>query len=139
MCVCARVRAGNKYEKLGIRASSTCEVNLNNVFVPSSRVLGAVGEGYKYAIESLNEGRIGIAAQMVGLAQGALDVAMPYVHERKQFGQPIADFQAVRFTYADVRPPRPAHPSPDQTRPAELLLAAGAAVVCCGVVLLPSS
>jgi len=94
---------GQKYDKLGIRASSTCEVILNDVFVPRGKVLGNVGEGYKVAIESLNEGRIGIAAQMVGLAQGAYDVALPYIHDRKQFGSRIADFQGMKFQYAEAR------------------------------------
>jgi alkylation response protein AidB-like acyl-CoA dehydrogenase len=78
-------------------------VILNDVFIPSNRVLGKVGEGYKVAIESLNEGRIGIAAQMLGLAEGALDHALKYVHERKQFGQLVGDFQAVRFLYAELK------------------------------------
>merc|ERR1711991_603340 len=83
--------------KLGIRASSTCEVVLEDVKVPKENVLGPLGKGYKIAIESLNEGRIGIGAQMVGLAQGALDIMIPYVKERKQFGKPISDFQGVQF------------------------------------------
>ena len=84
---------GKKEDKLGIRASSTCSVNFADVRVPKSAILGEFGKGYKYAIECLNEGRIGIAAQMVGLAQGALDVTVPYTKERKQFGQSIFDFQ----------------------------------------------
>eukprot|EP00026_Physarum_polycephalum_P008614 Phypoly_transcript_08705.p1 GENE.Phypoly_transcript_08705~~Phypoly_transcript_08705.p1 ORF type:complete len:372 (+),score=56.42 Phypoly_transcript_08705:335-1450(+) len=96
------LQVGKKEDKLGIRASSTCEVVLSNVKVPSSNILGEVGKGYKIAIESLNEGRIGIAAQMIGLAQGALDATIPYLLERKQFGKPIADFQGMQFTIAEA-------------------------------------
>ena len=91
---------GRKEDKLGIRASSTCELILDGCVVPSQQVLGEVGRGYKIAIETLNEGRIGIGAQMVGLAQGALDHAVRYVKERKQFGRPVADFQGVQFQLA---------------------------------------
>jgi len=91
---------GKKEDKLGIRASSTCELLLEDCHVPSGNVLGDVGKGYKVAIETLNEGRIGIGAQMVGLAQGALDATIHYVKERKQFGKPIADFQGVQFQIA---------------------------------------
>jgi len=91
---------GKKEDKLGIRASSTCEVILEGCRVPSSAVLGEVGKGYKIAIELLNEGRIGIGAQMVGLARGAFDYAMRYMVSRKQFGQRVADFQGVQFQYA---------------------------------------
>jgi len=91
---------GRKEEKLGIRASSTCELLFEACRVPRSQVLGEVGRGYKVAIETLNEGRIGIGAQMVGLAQGALDHTMRYVKERTQFGQRIADFQGVQFQIA---------------------------------------
>jgi alkylation response protein AidB-like acyl-CoA dehydrogenase len=91
---------GKKEDKLGIRASSTCELLLEDCHVPSGNVLGEVGKGYKVAIETLNEGRIGIGAQMVGLAQGALDATIHYIKERKQFGKPIADFQAVQFQIA---------------------------------------
>lgn len=91
---------GKKEDKLGIRASSTCELLLDGCYVPQGNVLGSVGSGYKVAIETLNEGRIGIGAQMVGLAQGALDAAIAYTKERKQFEQPIAEFQAVRFQVA---------------------------------------
>jgi alkylation response protein AidB-like acyl-CoA dehydrogenase len=91
---------GPKEDKLGIRASSTCELVLDDCVVPSHRVLGEPGRGYKIAIETLNEGRIGIGAQMVGLAQGALDHAVRYVKERKQFGRPVADFQGVQFQLA---------------------------------------
>ena len=91
---------GRKEDKLGIRASSTCELLFDHCCVPRANVLGEIGKGYKVAIETLNEGRIGIGAQMVGLAQGALDHAMHYVKERKQFGKAIADFQAVQFQIA---------------------------------------
>ena len=93
---------GKKENKLGIRASSTCEIVLENCEVPEENVLGAVGIGYKVAIETLNEGRIGIGAQMVGLAQGAFDYAMGYMLEREQFGQSIASFQGMQFQYARV-------------------------------------
>jgi alkylation response protein AidB-like acyl-CoA dehydrogenase len=91
---------GKKEDKLGIRASSTCELVLDDCEVPEENVLGEVGKGYKIAIETLNEGRIGIGAQMVGTAQGAFDYAMRYMHERKQFGQAIANFQGMQFQYA---------------------------------------
>jgi alkylation response protein AidB-like acyl-CoA dehydrogenase len=91
---------GKKEDKLGIRASSTCELLLDGCRVPRSSVLGEVGKGYKVAIETLNEGRIGIGAQMVGLAQGALDHTIKYVKDRKQFGKPIAEFQAVQHQIA---------------------------------------
>ena len=84
----------------GIRASSTCELILDNCEVPVENVLGERGKGYKIAIETLNEGRIAIGAQMVGLAQGALDHAIKYAKERKQFGKPIAEFQGVQFDLA---------------------------------------
>jgi len=91
---------GRKESKLGIRASSTCELVLNNVRVPASNILGEPGKGYKVAMETLNEGRIGIGAQMTGLAQGALDHALAYAKQRKQFGAPIASFQAVQLDLA---------------------------------------
>lgn len=91
---------GQKEDKLGIRASSTCELILEDCRVPEENVLGEAGRGYKVAIETLNEGRIGIAAQMSGLARGALDHAIAYAQERRQFGKPIADFQAVQFQIA---------------------------------------
>ena len=91
---------GKKEDKLGIRASSTCELLLDECVVSTSSVLGGVGKGYKVAIETLNEGRIGIGAQMVGLSQGALDHAIAYVKSRKQFGKPIADFQGIQFQIA---------------------------------------
>jgi alkylation response protein AidB-like acyl-CoA dehydrogenase len=93
---------GKKEHKLGIRASSTCELVLEDCEVPAANVLGEVGKGYKIAIETLNEGRIGIGAQMIGLAQGAFDYSMRYVNERKQFGQPIGNFQGLQFQYARV-------------------------------------
>jgi short-chain 2-methylacyl-CoA dehydrogenase len=91
---------GKKEDKLGIRASSTCELILDNCRVPGANVVGEVGRGYKIAIETLNEGRIGIGAQMAGLARGALGHALRYARERKQFGKPIAEFQAVQFDLA---------------------------------------
>ncbi|MGA2961277.1 MAG: acyl-CoA dehydrogenase [Candidatus Korobacteraceae bacterium] len=93
---------GKKEDKLGIRASSTCELILEDCKVPKENLLGEVGKGYKIAIETLNEGRIGIGAQMVGLAQGALDVAVKYAQERKQFGQPLANFQGIQFQLAQM-------------------------------------
>jgi alkylation response protein AidB-like acyl-CoA dehydrogenase len=91
---------GRKEDKLGIRASSTCELVLDGCLVSRANVLGQVGKGYKTAIETLNEGRIGIGAQMIGLAQGALDHTIAYVRERRQFGKPIAEFQAVQHQLA---------------------------------------
>ncbi|MBS1819596.1 MAG: acyl-CoA dehydrogenase [Acidobacteria bacterium] len=91
---------GKKEDKLGIRASSTCELLFDDCRVPASHVLGEVGKGYKVAIETLNEGRIGIGAQMVGLAQGALDHAVRYTSERKQFGSAISSFQSVQHQLA---------------------------------------
>jgi alkylation response protein AidB-like acyl-CoA dehydrogenase len=91
---------GKKEDKLGIRASSTCELLFEDCVVPKSSILGEVGKGYKVAIETLNEGRIGIGAQMVGLAQGALDHTVKYIKERKQFGKSIGDFQGVQFQIA---------------------------------------
>jgi alkylation response protein AidB-like acyl-CoA dehydrogenase len=91
---------GRKEDKLGIRASSTCELLLEDCRVPRGNVLGEIGKGYKVAIETLNEGRIGIGAQMIGLAQGALDHTVAYTRERKQFGKAIADFQGVQFQIA---------------------------------------
>lgn len=93
---------GKKEKKLGIRASSTCEVILNDVKVPKSNVMGSVGKGYKIAIETLNEGRIGIAAQMLGLAEGAFRAALKYSREREQFGSAISKFQGVQFHIADM-------------------------------------
>jgi len=91
---------GKKEDKLGIRASSTCELLFDECRVPRANVLGEVGKGYKVAIETLNEGRIGIGAQMIGLAHSALDHAIKYTKERKQFGKPIAEFQAVQHQLA---------------------------------------
>ncbi len=91
---------GKKEDKLGIRASSTTELILKNCRVPKENVLGEVGKGYKVAIETLNEGRIGIGAQMVGLAKGALDHGLRYVQEREQFGKPLAAFQGIQFQLA---------------------------------------
>jgi alkylation response protein AidB-like acyl-CoA dehydrogenase len=91
---------GKKEDKLGIRASSTCELILEDCIVAGDHVLGEAGKGYKLAIETLNEGRIGIGAQMIGLAQGALDHAVRYTKERKQFGSTIASFQGVQFQLA---------------------------------------
>jgi alkylation response protein AidB-like acyl-CoA dehydrogenase len=91
---------GKKEDKLGIRASSTCELIFEDVRVPKSAILGEAGKGYKTAIETLNEGRIGIGAQMLGLARGALEHTIKYTKERKQFGKAIADFQGVQFQLA---------------------------------------
>jgi alkylation response protein AidB-like acyl-CoA dehydrogenase len=93
---------GKKEDKLGIRASSTCELLFEECRVPKANVLGDVGKGYKVAIETLNEGRIGIGAQMIGLAQGALDHTIAYTRERKQFGKAIAEFQSVQHQLARV-------------------------------------
>lgn len=97
------IQIAKKEKKLGIKASSTCVISLDDVFVPKENLLGEEGKGYKMAIECLNEGRIGIAAQMTGLAQGAFDRAAKYVFtERKQFGQYIGDFQGVQFQVANA-------------------------------------
>jgi alkylation response protein AidB-like acyl-CoA dehydrogenase len=93
---------GKKEDKLGIRASSTCEIILEDCKVPAANVLGEPGKGYKIAIETLNEGRIGIGAQMLGLAQGAWGHAARYALERKQFGKAIGEFQAVQFSLAEM-------------------------------------
>jgi len=93
---------GKKEDKLGIRASSTCELILEDCKVPKSNVLGEVGKGYKIAIETLNEGRIGIGAQMMGVARGAWEHALKYSQERKQFGKPISDFQGIQFQLAQM-------------------------------------
>jgi alkylation response protein AidB-like acyl-CoA dehydrogenase len=94
---------GKKEDKLGIRASSTCELILEQCVVPEENVLGPVGQGYKISIETLNEGRIGIGAQMIGVAEGALQAALEYVKQRQQFGKPIAEFQGVQFQLAQMR------------------------------------
>jgi len=93
---------GKKEDKLGIRASSTCELILEDCRVPKENVLGEVGKGYKIAIETLNEGRIGIGAQMLGVARGAWEYASKYAQERKQFGKPIAEFQGIQFQIAQM-------------------------------------
>jgi butyryl-CoA dehydrogenase/short/branched chain acyl-CoA dehydrogenase len=93
---------GKKEDKLGIRASSTCELIFSDCVVPAAQVLGEPGKGYKIAIETLNEGRIGIGAQMLGLAQGAWDHAAKWACERKQFGKPLAEFQAMQFQLAEM-------------------------------------
>jgi alkylation response protein AidB-like acyl-CoA dehydrogenase len=93
---------GKKEDKLGIRASSTTELILDNCQVPAANVLGEVGKGYKIAIETLNEGRIGIGAQMIGVASGALAAALAYTQERQQFGRAVGDFQAVQFQLAQA-------------------------------------
>ncbi len=93
---------GKKEDKLGIRASSTTELLLDNCEVPEENVLGPVGQGYKVAIETLNEGRIGIGAQMIGVAQGALSATISYLNERKQFGKSLSEFQAVQFQVAQA-------------------------------------
>ena len=94
---------GKKEDKLGIRASSTCELILEQCRVPEQNVLGPVGQGYKISIETLNEGRIGIGAQMIGVSGGALDSALQYVKERRQFGKPVVEFQGVQFQLAQMR------------------------------------
>src|SRR5690242_17571246 len=91
---------GKKEDKLGIRASSTCELILEDCRIPKENVLGEPGKGYKIAIETLNEGRIGIGAQMIGIARGALEYAIAYSKERKQFGKPISEFQGIQFQIA---------------------------------------
>jgi short-chain 2-methylacyl-CoA dehydrogenase len=93
---------GKKEDKLGIRASSTCELLFDNCRAPKENVLGEFGKGYKIAIETLNEGRIGIGAQMIGLSQGAYEAALAYTKERKQFGQTISEFQGVQFQIAEM-------------------------------------
>ena len=95
-------QVGKKEDKLGLRASSTCELVLDNCRVPRENVMGEVGQGYKVAIETLNEGRIAIGAQMIGLARGALEHAVAYARERKQFGKTIGEFQGVQFELAKM-------------------------------------
>lgn len=94
---------GKKEDKLGIRASSTCELRFEDCQVPKENVIGEVGKGYKIAIETLNEGRIGIGAQMVGIAQGAYDATLNYIKGREQFGQPIYKFQGIQFQLSEMR------------------------------------
>ncbi|PVV00746.1 hypothetical protein BB560_004860 [Smittium megazygosporum] len=96
------VQIMKKEQKLGIRASSTCSLNFDNIKVPEENVLGELGKGYQIAIGILNEGRIGIAAQMLGIAQGAYDYTLPYLFQRKQFGKEIGNFQGMQFQYAQV-------------------------------------
>jgi alkylation response protein AidB-like acyl-CoA dehydrogenase len=96
------LKIGKKEVKLGIRASSTCEVIFDNVKIPKQNVIGEVGKGYKIAIETLNEGRIGIAAQMLGLAQGSLNAAWKYAREREQFGKELREFQGIQFQLANL-------------------------------------
>ena len=98
----AGFKVGKKEDKLGIRASSTTELLLDNCEVPDENVLGPVGQGYKIAINTLNEGRIGIGAQMIGVAQGALDAAISYLAERKQFGKSLSQFQGIQFQVAQA-------------------------------------
>jgi len=93
---------GKKEDKLGIRASSTCELVFEDCRVPSNQILGELGLGYKVAIETLNEGRIGIGAQMVGIARAALEASINYTKERKQFGKSLSEFQAVQFQIAEM-------------------------------------
>ncbi len=93
---------GKREDKLGIRASSTCELILDDCYVPDNQILGDPGKGYKVALETLNEGRIGIGAQMIGVAEGALECAIRYSHERKQFGKTLSGFQAVQFQIAQM-------------------------------------
>lgn len=100
---CKGLSIGKKENKLGIRASSTCELILENCKVPKKNILGEIGKGYKVAIETLNEGRIGIAAQMLGIAQGAYEASKSYIKEREQFGKSLSQFQAVQFQLADMR------------------------------------
>lgn len=96
------ITVGSSEKKLGLRASSTCPVTFDNVKVEAENVLGDVGMGYKYCIEILNEGRIGIGAQQVGIAKGCMDIVMPYLEERKQFGMSIGDFQGMQHQYAQI-------------------------------------
>ena len=95
-------KVGKKEDKLGIRASSTCELLFDNCHVPAENVLGEVGKGYKIAIETLNEGRIAIGAQMLGVAEGAFLHALKYIGERKQFGRRLSDFQGIQFQVAEI-------------------------------------
>jgi alkylation response protein AidB-like acyl-CoA dehydrogenase len=96
------ITVGPPEKKLGLKASSTCPVHFDNVEVSSDNILGEVGMGYKYCIQILNEGRIGIAAQQIGIAKGCFDIVMPYLLERKQFGQPIASFQVRTSDVCDL-------------------------------------
>ncbi|KAJ7645959.1 acyl-CoA oxidase [Mycena polygramma] len=96
------IQIAKKEQKLGIRASSTCTLNFDDLKIPAENVIGGEGKGYKIAIEILNEGRIGIAAQMLGLAQGAFNKAVPYTYSRSQFGQPVGTFQGMAFQIAQA-------------------------------------
>ncbi|SCZ88273.1 BZ3500_MvSof-1268-A1-R1_Chr2-1g04301 [Microbotryum saponariae] len=96
------VEIAKKEKKLGIRASSTCTLNFDNVKVPAANLIGEEGKGYKIAIEILNEGRVGIAGQMVGLAQGAFNKAVPYTFQRQQFGQAVGSFQGMQMQFAEI-------------------------------------
>jgi hypothetical protein len=96
------IQIAKKEQKLGIRASSTCTLNFDDLKVPAGNVIGGEGQGYKIAIEILNEGRIGIAAQMLGLAQGAFNAAVPYTYSRSQFGQRVGTFQGMAFQIAQA-------------------------------------
>ena len=96
-------KVGKKEDKLGIRASSTCELLFENCQVPKENVIGEAGKGYKIAIETLNEGRIGIGAQMVGVSQGAFEATVKYIKSREQFGKPVGQFQGVQFQLAEMR------------------------------------
>ncbi|GBE78918.1 Short/branched chain specific acyl-CoA dehydrogenase, mitochondrial [Sparassis crispa] len=96
------IQIAKKEQKLGIRASSTCSLSFDDLRIPAENVIGGEGKGYKIAIEILNEGRIGIAAQMLGLAQGAFDKAVPYTYQRSQFGQPVGTFQGMAFQQAEA-------------------------------------
>ncbi|KAF9480806.1 acyl-CoA oxidase [Pholiota conissans] len=96
------IKIAKKEQKLGIRASSTCTLDFDDLKIPEENIIGGEGKGYKIAIEILNEGRIGIAAQMLGLAQGAFDKAVPYTYQRQQFGQPIGTFQGMAFQIAQA-------------------------------------
>ncbi|KIK07588.1 hypothetical protein K443DRAFT_673173 [Laccaria amethystina LaAM-08-1] len=96
------IQIAKKEQKLGIRASSTCTLNFDDLKIPAENVIGGEGRGYKIAIEILNEGRIGIAAQMLGLAQGAFEKVVPYTYQRQQFGQPIGTFQGMAFQIAQA-------------------------------------
>jgi len=96
------VQIAKKEQKLGIRAASACTLNFEDLKIPEENVIGGIGQGYRMAIEIINEARIGIAGQMLGLAQGAFDKAVPYTYERKQFGQPIGHFQGMQFQIAEA-------------------------------------
>lgn len=96
------VYVGKPEKKLGLRASSTCPVVFDNVRIDAVDILGEVGQGYKYCINILNEGRIGIASQQIGIAKGCMDIAMPYLNERTQFGTKLADFQGMEHQYAQI-------------------------------------